>query len=353
VIRARPPRNARRGPQIAGTLTKVTAPSLTVPRKLHRGDTVRVVAPARSRPFVAEHDHSGVIDARFAALGLRLTFADHVDERDDFESAPVASRVADLHAAFADPGVAAILTVIGGFNSNELLPYLDWDLIAANPKIFCGYSDITALQNAILTRAGLVTYSGPHWSSFGMRDHFGQTLQWFTDALFGPSPVELRPAQAWTDDLWFLDQDNRTVRAGQGWWPVSAGQASGRIIGGNLCTLNLLQGTPYMPSLDGALLMVEDDALSNPNEFARDLASLLQLPGAAGVQGLVVGRFQEASGMSRALLEKIIARQERLAGLPVLGNVDFGHTSPAATFPIGGQAALSVSGTSSLRVADS
>jgi muramoyltetrapeptide carboxypeptidase len=331
----------------------VTAPRLTVPRKLHRGDTVRVVAPARSRPFVAEHDHSDVIDARFAALGLRLTFADHVDERDDFESSPVASRVADVHAAFADPEVAAILTVIGGFNSNELLPHLDWDLIAANPKIFCGYSDITALQNAILARAGLVTYSGPHWSSFGMRDHFEQTLQWFTEALFGPAPVELHPAQAWTDDLWFLDQDHRTVHPGEGWWPIAPGRAAGRIIGGNLCTLNLLQGTPYLPSLDQALLMVEDDALSNPGTFARDLASLLQLPGAAGVQGLVVGRFQEDSGMSRSLLEQIIARQERLAGLPVLGNVDFGHTSPAATFPIGGQAALSVSGTCSLRVADS
>ena len=173
----------------------VTAPSLAVPRKLRRGDTIRVVAPARSRQFVAEHDHSGVIDARFAALGLRLTFAGHVDERDDFGSSSVASRVSDLHAAFADPQVAGILTVIGGFNSNELLPRLDWDLIAAHPKIFCGYSDITALQNAILARAGLVTYSGPHWSSFGMRDHFEQTEQWFTQALLGEGPLELRASE--------------------------------------------------------------------------------------------------------------------------------------------------------------
>ena len=111
----------------------------------------------------------------------------------------MASRVSDLHAAFADPQVACILTVIGGFNSNELLPRLDWDLIAANPKIFCGYSDITAVQNAILARAGLVTYSGPHWSSFGMRDHFEQTQRWFAQALFDQGPIELRPAQAWTD----------------------------------------------------------------------------------------------------------------------------------------------------------
>ena len=144
--------------------------------------------------MVSEHDHSAVIEARFAGLGLRLTYGEHVDERDDFDSSSIASRVADLHAAFADPDVAAVLTVIGGFNSNELLPYLDWDLIAANPKVLCGFSDITALQNAILARTGLVTYSGPHWSSFGMRDHFEQTLAWFSQTLFTDEPVDLAPA---------------------------------------------------------------------------------------------------------------------------------------------------------------
>jgi muramoyltetrapeptide carboxypeptidase len=324
-----------------------------VPRKLRRGDTIRVVAPARSRKFVTVHDHTALIEKRFASLGLRLTFGEHVDERDDFDSSPVASRVADLHAAFADPEVAGILTVIGGFNSNGLLPYLDWDLIAAHPKIFCGYSDITAVQNAILARTGLVTYSGPHWSSFGMRDHFEQTGQWFTQALLSEGPIELRPSQSWTDDLWFADQDQRTVRAGDGWWPLRPGHATGRIVGGNLCTLNLLQGTRYMPSLDGAVLMVEDDYLSDAREFARNLTSLLQLPDASGVQGLVIGRFQEASRVTRSLLEQIIARQDRLAGLPVLANVDFGHTDPRITFPIGGRASLAVSANNSLHIADS
>ena len=141
------------------------------PPKLHRGDTVRVIAPSLSRGVVLEHDHSELTEARFHDLGLALTFGEHVDERDDFDSAAIGSRVADLHAAFADPDVHGILTVIGVFNSNELLPHLDWNLIAQNPKVFCGYSDITALQNAILARTGLVTYSGPHWSTFGMRDH--------------------------------------------------------------------------------------------------------------------------------------------------------------------------------------
>lgn len=311
---------------------------------------MRVVAPALSRAFVAEHDHSRLIERRFDEMALNLTFGDHVDERDDLGSSPIESRVADLHAAFADPGVGAIMSVIGGTNSNELLPYLDWDLIASSPKIFCGYSDVTALQNAMLAKADLVTYSGPHWSSFGMRDHFEPTGEWFRAALFGDGPVELHPAELWTDDLWFADQDARVVRPNDGWWPLRRGEATGQVVGGNLCTFNLLQGTEYIPPLEGAVLFVEDDAASDPPTFARDLTSLLQVVGAEAIRGLVVGRFQVASGMTRSLLDQIVSRQARLAGVPVLTNVDFGHTSPMATLPIGGCAQLAVGRHSSLIV---
>jgi muramoyltetrapeptide carboxypeptidase len=345
--------NRGQAPSPYGHTVRMSGPGPIVPRKLRRGDTIRVVAPARSRKIVTEHDQSALIESRFAALGLRLTFGEHIDERDDFDSSSVGSRVADLHAAFADPEVAGILTVIGGCNSNELLPYLDWDLIAASPKVFCGYSDITAVQNAILARTGMVTYSGPHWSSFGMRDYFEQTERWFKEALFGEGLAELQPSESWTDDQWFADQDKRTLRDNDGWWPLRPGQATGRIVGGNLCTLNLLQGTRFMPSLDGAVLMVEDDYLSDAKEFARNLTSLLQLPDASGVQGLVIGRFQETSRVTRPLLEQIIARQHRLADAPVLANVDFGHTDPRITFPIGGHASLAVGANTSLHLADS
>jgi muramoyltetrapeptide carboxypeptidase len=320
------------------------------PSKLRSGDCVRVIAPSRSRALVLEHDHSQLIKARFSELGLRLTFGEHVDERDEFDSASIPSRVADLHQAFLDAKVQAILTVIGGFNSNELLPFLDWDLIGANPKIFCGYSDITALQNAMLARTGLVTYSGPHWSTFGMRDHFGATLDWFRKACLSDVPFDVRPVDGWTDDLWFVDQDRRVVESSEGWWVVANGRATGRLVGGNLCTLNLLQGTPYWPGLDGAILAVEDDEFSRPVDFARDLASLLQQPDAADIRGLMIGRFQRASGMTRHLLEQILERHHALAGLPVLANVDFGHTSPLATLPIGGRVELVASSSTCLRV---
>ncbi len=302
---------------------------------------MRVIAPSRSRALVSEYDHTAIIERRFAALGLRLSYGEHVDERDAFDSSPVPSRLADLHAAFADPAVAAIMTVIGGYNSNELLPYLDWDLIRANPKIFCGYSDITALQGAMLARAGLVTYYGPHWSTFGMARHSEQTVAWFAACLLGDDPVQLVPAESWTDDLWFLDQEHREVWPGDGWWPLQPGHAQGRVVGGNLCTLNLLQGKSYFPPLADAVLFIEDDYESQPPAFARELTSLLQLPGAAGLRGLVIGRFQRDSNMARALLEQIIARQPGLSGLPVLANVDIGHTNPIATIPLGGEAAIS------------
>ena len=85
------------------------------------------------------------------------------------------------------------------------------------------------------------------------------------------------------------------MRASEGWWTIGGGRARGRLVGGTLCTLNLLQGTPYMPRLDGVILAVEDDQLSDPAMFARDLASLLQQPDAAGIRGLIIGRFQQAT----------------------------------------------------------
>jgi len=314
---------------------------LTHPRPLRPGDQVRVVAPSRSLAIIGERERA---TPRLEELGLRVTFGAHVEARDAFDSSPVLTRVADLHAAFADPEVAGILTVIGGYNSNQLLPHLDFDLIAANPKVFCGYSDITALHNAILARSGLVTYSGPHWSTFGMRDHLDETVAWFRRALFTTDDLVVEPAAEWTDDAWYLDQDDRHPQPNDGWWVLAPGTASGRLVGGNLCTLNLLQGSPNLPSLRGAVLFVEDDLESQPHDFDRDLQSLLQLPEAAEVTGLVIGRFQRASGMTRELLTAIVAGLPNLDGKPVVANADFGHTSPLLTFPVGGDARLEVAG---------
>ena len=105
-----------------------------------------------------------------------------------------------------------------------------------------------------------------------------------------------------------FDQDNDSPLPGEGWWSLQEGTATGRIIGGNLCTLNLLQGTAQMPALAGAVLMLEADASTDAMTFARDLTSLLQQPGTDGIQGLVLSRFPSSNGVIIEHLQKITAR---------------------------------------------
>ena len=127
------------------------------PEKLKKGDEVRIIAPARSIKLIGQETRE-IAEKRFADLGLKLTFGKHTLEEnaDMFLSDSVENRVEDIMEAFADKNVKAIFTVIGGFNSNQLLDYLDYDIIAKNPKIFCGFSDITAIGNAIHEKGNMI-----------------------------------------------------------------------------------------------------------------------------------------------------------------------------------------------------
>lgn len=322
------------------------------PPKLSPGDEIRVVAPSTSLHFISSAVREVALN-NFTAMGLRVTYGEKSADSDEFHSSPITSRVADIHAAFADPAVKGILTAIGGYNSNQLLRYLDYDLIRANPKILCGFSDITALATAIYTRTGLITYSGPHFSTFGMEKGLEYTVEYFCRCLMHAKPFEVQPSGAWSDDSWYRDQQNRVFIANDGYGIINAGQAEGKLLGGNLCTLNLLQGTEYMPSLDDSILLLEDDYESTPYYFDRDLQSLIHLPGFAAVRGLIIGRFQRGSEMTPEKLVQIIHSKQELARMPVIANADFGHTTPQFTFPIGGKGKLSaVHGQVSVTVID-
>ena len=160
---------------------------MVIPSKLKKGDEIRIISPSRSMSLLSE-DSKVIATERLKKLGFRISFGKHVNESDMFVSSSIKSRIEDLHEAFADNNVKAILTVIGGFNSNQLLKYIDFELIRKNPKIFCGYSDITALQNAILKKTGLVTYSGPHYSTFGMKKGFEHIEEYFKKCLMEDAP---------------------------------------------------------------------------------------------------------------------------------------------------------------------
>lgn len=305
---------------------------MIIPRKLQSGDEIRIIAPSRSASILSEQ---GIKQAkkRLEEIGFVVTFGKHIYESDLHHSTSIENRLDDLHEAFLDPDVKGILTVIGGFNSNELIPYLDYEGIQQNPKILCGYSDITALATAITARTGLITYSGPHFSSFHMEQLQEYQIEFFKNCLMQSNAYQIESSFAWSDDAWFLDQDDRNLESTR-WKVYNEGHTKGQLFGGNLCTLNLLQGTPYMPNLENTILFLEDDEMTNPETFARDLSSLLQSAGR--INGLAIGRFQRESKMTEEHLLFLFDKLPVLKSIPVLYDVDFGHTQPIFTFPIGG-----------------
>ena len=122
----------------------------TIPARLQYGDEIRVIAPARGIKIIGQ-DTREIAKKRFEEMGYKVSFGSNTnnDNWDMLGSTSIENRVADIHEAFEDKNVKAIFTIIGGANSNQLLTYLNYDLIKENHKIFCGFSDITALLNAI------------------------------------------------------------------------------------------------------------------------------------------------------------------------------------------------------------
>jgi len=310
------------------------------PEKLKKGDEIRVIACSSSMNKITQEVRE-IADKRFEDLGLKLSFGKHVNEIDIFKSSSIESRIEDLHEAFLDKNVKGILTVLGGFNANQLLDYINFDIIKNNPKVFCGFSDVTILNNAIFAKTGIVNYYGPFYSTFGQKLYFDYTLDYFERCLFKEDPYSIKPSLSWSDDAWYIDQNNRVLIPNDGYWIINKGKASGTILGGNLCTLNLLQGTQYFPNFkEDTILFIEDDEESKIQNFDRDLQSLIHQPNFSNVKGIVIGRFQNVSKISKDMLIEVIKTKRELNNLPIIANVDFGHTSPIFTFPIGGEAEI-------------
>lgn len=302
-------------------------------RRLKKGDHIRVVSPSSSIERIGGFEANAAAKEKLEALGFRLSFSEHYFENDIFDSAPIASRVADLEAAFANETVDAILTTIGGFNCNELLPYLDFDLIAQNSKIFCGYSDTTALLNAIYAKTGMQTYMAPAYSSFKMElGQQYQTTSWLNAVT--QDTYQLTPSLEWSSDAWYLPNAPRTFYPTE-WKVYNPGQASGIAIGGNISTLNLLTGTEFAPRPDKYVLFLEEAEDDDYLIIARHLTALLQAY--PNPQAVVFGRFPKETRLTEEILLTILDKHPILKKVPVLYDLDFAHTQPLFTITIGGQ----------------
>lgn len=316
---------------------------LIKPPALRAGDTVGIVSPSwfGGEEFL-HRARRGI--ATLQSLGYKARIAPHAFDNAGHVSAPASKRAADLHAMFADPDIRMILCTIGGTHASELLPFLDYELIRANPKIFMGFSDITVLHNAIRSEAGLVTFYGPalltDWAEYPQMPGFSKDFA--LRALVSRNPIgELSAAEWWTDE--FLDWTTRADESrprhtypGQSRLWIRDGQGSGPLVGGCLESLQHLRGTRWWPDLDGSVLFIEtSEECSSPESADAMLIDYANMGVFDRIAGLLVARPYGFDAEQRARFVDLLTRRVAPFSFPVVANLDFGHTTPQMTIPMG------------------
>ncbi|MDQ3821699.1 MAG: LD-carboxypeptidase [Actinomycetota bacterium] len=323
---------------------------VTKPPRLRPGDTVGIVSPASGAVGRNPHRTRRGL-AYLESLGLGVRLLPNAARNEGWTSAPPEARADDIHAAFADDEIAVVLSGTGGNCANQLLPLLDYDLIGSHPKIFQGYSDITVLQWAITKNTGLSTFYGP-----ALVPELGEypevlpyTDRYLRDAWFAADPISYEPSDQWTDE--FLDWNTeldltrpRELRESDGWIAIRGGAASGWLLGGCLEAVCWhLKGSRSWIEPDGALLFLETSGEANtPAVVDAYLTDMEQLGVFDAAAAMIFGRPYGYTDADAAALWDVVARRTEAAALPVLGNVDAGHTDPMLTLPIGCRAHVDV-----------
>ncbi len=292
-------------------------------RPLPPGGTIGVAAPAS--PYDARSEIERGVEW-WEAQGYRVKLAPGVYARDDYVAGDARSRAADLTALFADPEVDVVQCLQGGFGSAQTIPFLDFDVIAANPKPFVGYSDITALHVAIRQRTGLATLYGYGLVGMGANDTSAFSRDRQLAVLTGGGAGEVP-----------RDPDDPYVRA------IRGGKVTAPLVGGCLWLLQHTLGTPWELSLDGSILFFEDYK-APPYYIDGMLTQLAHAGKLAGVVGVVVGDMAgcdwgdlpEASDWARSRsLEDVLDHHLEPLGVPVLYKLPLGHGKHLASLPLG------------------
>ena len=321
---------------------------LMVPQRAKPGDTVAIVSP--SAPGVAWWPHRVARGrAYLESLGLKVRLMPNAGKGGGGAAGTPQERAADIHEAFLDERVSVVLASIGGDHSDQVLPHLDFRLIADHPKILQGYSDITVLLWAVAVRSGLRTLYGPTLTTElgefpGVLPYTDRAMR---SAWSGAAPEPFEPAAAWTDERLDLFRKvdltrSRHMSAGSGWHAVRDGVAEGPLFGGCLDTIcRHLEGSAYWPDLRGALLFLEtSDEVPTPADVDAHLSGLERRGVFANAAGLVFGRPFGYTGAQKEALWAVVRTRTAASGIPVLADVDIGHTDPMLTLPMGAQARI-------------
>ena len=298
---------------------------ITKPKRLSKGDTVGVISPS-----------SGVTPEEFAKalqnmadLGFKTKIGKYAQSRIGFLAGTDKERLDDLHWAFGDKEIDAVWCVRGGYGVSRLLPNVDFGLIKKNPKIFVGYSDITALHLAISQNCGLVTFHGPVAAS----TYSDYTKNHVVNVLMNPSApykIELSPDNVAKESNLFKTEI------------ITKGKCRGKIVGGNLSLLTALAGTPFaLRNVKGKILFIEDVG-ELPYRVDRMLTQLRQSVDLHSLAGIALGVFEDCNPKNSDSQSLIDVVKDRLGDLkiPVIYGLSFGHIRDQFTLPVGIEAEL-------------
>jgi len=298
------------------------------PPTLKTGDTVALVASAWRTPDVTEIEDTA---ARLKALGLKIKYGPSLFKQDAYFAGTDEERAEDLNVMFKDPKVKAILELRGGWGTNRILDYLDYEAIKQHSKILMGFSDITSLLLAVHAKTGLVTFHGPigawPWPAF--------TVNYLKRVLFSGEKVcfqnPVKPLNLETD---VIQTENRIHI-------IRGGKARGQLFGGNLALLTAMLGSQYLPSLKGAILFVED-VDEQYYQIDRMMSQLQKAGVLAQIKGFIFGQctaceatIESIGSLGSQTLRQILDHYIKPLNIPAWSGAMIGHNPQMFTLPEG------------------
>ncbi|MBW9158338.1 S66 family peptidase [Clostridium tagluense] len=308
--------------------------------KLKKGDLIGIFSPSSPITYTCpkrfERSKKYLENKGFKVVEGKLT-----GKCDFYRSGNIKERADELNSLIRNPDIKCIMATIGGMNSNSILPYIDYEAFKRNPKIIIGYSDVTAILLGIFAKTGITTYYGPALvASFGELSPFVDwTYNYFNEITVDEIkfPYELEVPEYWTDECinWETQDRSKEKRENQ-WITVYEGTVKGRVIGGNLNTIQGIWGSEYMPEIEEGDILFIEDSLKDAATIERSF-SFLEVNGIFDkISGIILGKHELFDDLKTGrkpyeiLLEVLGGRK-----IPFIADFDCCHTHPMITLPIG------------------
>ncbi|MBS9522864.1 LD-carboxypeptidase [Litoribacter ruber] len=297
-----------------------------LPKPLQKGDIVGLISPSAA---TAERIQFQLAKEALEALGFEVKMGENLQNRRGHLAGTDAERANDLNGMFADEQVKAVICIRGGSGAARILPMIDYENIKRNPKPILGYSDITALHNAIYAKTGLITFHGPNgtgsWNSFNVRQ--------FEEVFFNQSLHKFENEQEKGDEL--IVKNNRIQT-------ITSGEVEGELVGGNLTVLTALAGTGYLPDFHDKILFLEDIG-EEPYKVDRMMSTLKLMGALSQIKGFVFGQCTDCSptgGYGTLTLDDIFDDYIKPLNIPAYRGAMIGHVPKQFIVPIGAKARM-------------